>query len=134
MRQARRRRWTEDEVRRLKLLADGNVSAEYIAKSLERSVTSVKFKAHWLGLTLAQRAKAKMIDKTREPTVTAMHRQLMQYLRSGDWKSVTKIPVSASPTTLNRISSYGWIERRGAGARAEIKLTPAGLVALQARI
>ena len=134
MRRARRRRWTEDEVRRLKLLADGNVSAEYIAKSLERSVTSVKSKAHSLGLTLAQRAKAKMIDKTPGPTVTAMQRQLMQCLSSGDWKSVTKIPVSPSSTMLNRISSYGWIERRGAGSRAEIKLTPAGLVALQARI
>ena len=59
MTQARRRRWTEDEVRRLKLLADGNVSADYIAKSLERSVTSVKLKAHWLGLSLARRSKAK---------------------------------------------------------------------------
>ena len=75
-----------------------------------------------------------MMDKTPRPTVTAVQRQLMQYLRSGDWKIVTKIPVSASPTTLNRIGSYGWIERRGGGPRSEIKLTPAGLVALQARI
>ena len=75
-----------------------------------------------------------MIDKPPGPTVTAVQRQLMQYLRSGDWKIVTKIPVSASPTTLNRIGSYGWIERRGGGPRSEIKLTPAGLVALQARI
>lgn len=75
-----------------------------------------------------------MIDKTPGPTVTAVQRQLMQYLRSGDWKIVTKIPVSASPTTLSRIDSYGWIERRGGGPRSEIKLTAAGLVALQARI
>jgi len=75
-----------------------------------------------------------MTDKTPGPTVTAVQRQLMQYLRSGNWKIVAKIPVSASPTTLDRISSYGWIERRGGGPRSEIKLTPAGLVALQARI
>ncbi len=60
MKQANRRRWTEDDVRRLKLLADGNVSANSIAKSLERSVASVKLKAHWLGLSLAQRSKVKV--------------------------------------------------------------------------
>ena len=75
-----------------------------------------------------------MTGKSPRPTVTAVQRQLMQYLRQGDWKLVTTIPVSASPTTLSRISGYGWIERRGGGPRAEIKLTPAGLVALQARI
>jgi hypothetical protein len=58
----------------------------------------------------------------------------MQYLRSGGWKIVAKIPVSVSATTLRRISSYGWIERRGDGPRSEIKLTPTGLVALQAPI
>lgn len=72
-----------------------------------------------------------MINESPEPTVNAMQRQLMQYLRSGDWKLVAKLPVSASPVMLNRIADYGWIERRGGGSRSEIKLTPAGLVALQ---
>jgi hypothetical protein len=44
---------------RLKLLADGKVSADYSAKLLERSVTSVIAKAHWLHLTLARRLKVK---------------------------------------------------------------------------
>lgn len=60
MKRAKRQRWTEDDVRRLKLLADRNVSANSIAKSLERSVASVKIKAHWLGLSLAQRSKVKV--------------------------------------------------------------------------
>jgi hypothetical protein len=77
---------------------------------------------------------AEMIDKNPGPAVTAMQRQLMQYLRAGEWKIVTKIPVSASLRTLDRISSNGWIERRGFGPRSEIKLTPAGLAALQAPI
>jgi hypothetical protein len=54
-----KRRWTADDVRRLKLLADGNVSVEHIAKSLGRSVALVKGKAYWLGLSLARRAKKK---------------------------------------------------------------------------
>jgi hypothetical protein len=58
MSQQMRGRWTEEDVRRLKLLAEGNVTADYIAKSLDRSVASVKLKAHWLNLSLARR-KAK---------------------------------------------------------------------------
>jgi hypothetical protein len=54
-----RREWTEEEVHRLKLLADGKVSADYIAKSLNRSITSVKSKAQWLNLSLIRRLKAK---------------------------------------------------------------------------
>jgi hypothetical protein len=37
-----RRQWTKEDVHRLKLLADGNVSADYIAQSLDRSVASVR--------------------------------------------------------------------------------------------
>jgi hypothetical protein len=51
--------WTDEDIRHLKLLADQNVSADSIAKSLERSVGSVKLKARWLNLSLARRLKAK---------------------------------------------------------------------------
>jgi hypothetical protein len=54
-----RREWTKEEVRRLKLLADGKVSADYIAKLLKRSVTSVQAKAQWLNLSVARRLKVK---------------------------------------------------------------------------
>jgi hypothetical protein len=54
-----RREWTEEEIHRLKLLADGKVSADYIAKLLKRSVTSVKAKAQWLDLSVVRRLKAK---------------------------------------------------------------------------
>ena len=55
----RRREWTKEEVRRLKLLADGKVSADSIAKLLKRSVASVQVKAQWLNLSLARRLKVK---------------------------------------------------------------------------
>jgi hypothetical protein len=54
-----RREWTKEEVHRLKLLADGKVSADYIAKLLKRSVTSVQAKAQLLNLSVARRLKAK---------------------------------------------------------------------------
>jgi DNA-binding CsgD family transcriptional regulator len=50
--------WSKEEVHRLKLLADGKVSAR-IAKLLKRSIKSVKAKAQWLNLSLARRLKAK---------------------------------------------------------------------------
>ena len=39
---AKRPVWKEDDVRRLQLLADAKVSAETIAKTLDRSVAAVK--------------------------------------------------------------------------------------------
>jgi predicted transcriptional regulator len=58
----------------------------------------------------------------------------MQYLRAADWVLVSKLPISIGQRTLDRIVDNGWIERRGSGPRSEIKLTPAGLAALQAPI
>jgi hypothetical protein len=49
-----RREWTEEEVHRPKLLADGKVSAGYIAK--------FKARAQWLNLSLTRRVKAKGND------------------------------------------------------------------------
>jgi hypothetical protein len=75
-----------------------------------------------------------MISKNAEPTVKAGQRQLMQYLRSGDWTIAAKLPVAASDHMLNQLIGNGWIEQRGDGAKAEIKLTAAGLIALQAPV
>ena len=53
------REWTKEEIRRLKLLADENVSADYIAKLLNRSIASVIAQGQWLNLSLARRRKPK---------------------------------------------------------------------------
>ena len=50
----KKRPWTKDDVRRLRLLADSNISADSIAKFLGRSRASVTIKARWLKLPLAQ--------------------------------------------------------------------------------
>jgi len=47
--------WTKDDVRRLRLLADANISAVSIARFLGRSRASVTLKARWLKLPLAQK-------------------------------------------------------------------------------
>jgi hypothetical protein len=75
-----------------------------------------------------------MISKNADRRVLSSQRQVMQYLRSGDWKIVAKLPIAATAGALSRLADYGWIERRGGGLRSEIKLTPAGLAALQAPI
>jgi hypothetical protein len=53
------RPWTELEVRQLRVLAKGKVSAYYIAKSLGRLTGSVKLKARSLGVILYKKAKGK---------------------------------------------------------------------------
>jgi hypothetical protein len=75
-----------------------------------------------------------MISKNADRRVLSSQRQVMQYLRSGGWNFVAKLPIAATAGTLNRLADYGWIERRGGGPRSDIKLTAAGLAALQAPI
>jgi hypothetical protein len=75
-----------------------------------------------------------MISQNADRRVLASQRQVMQYLRAGDWNIVAKLPVTATAGALNRLADYGWIERRGGGPRSEIKLIAAGLAALQAPI
>ena len=53
------RTWTEDDIRRLKLLAGEGISAQSIARSLKRSIPSVKQRAAELKLSLTRRPKAK---------------------------------------------------------------------------
>ena len=72
-----------------------------------------------------------MRGKASEHGVNAGQRQLMQYLRAGGWVLVSKLPIAVGPRTLDQIVQNGWIEQQGSGPRSEIKLTPAGLVALQ---
>jgi hypothetical protein len=75
-----------------------------------------------------------MINTNSDRRVLASQRQVMQYLRSGNWSIVAKLPIAATAGALDRLVDYGWIERRGGGQRSEIKLTATGLAALQAPI
>ena len=75
-----------------------------------------------------------MIGSNADRRVSARERQVMHHLRSGDWKIVAKLTVPTTTSALDRLVDYGWIECRGVGPRFEIKLTTAGLAALQARI
>jgi hypothetical protein len=72
-----------------------------------------------------------MISKNVGRPVLSSQRQVLQYLRSGHWQIVAKLPVAVTVGALNRFADYGWIERRGAGPQSEIKLTAAGLAALR---
>ncbi len=51
-----RLRWTDEDVRRLRLVAEANIGVDAIPKSLGRTRASVKLKAYWLNLSLAQKA------------------------------------------------------------------------------
>jgi hypothetical protein len=108
---------TDDDMLR-KLLASG-MKAPAIALKINRTLGAI------------QSRKSKLKGSAAKPTVKALHRQLMQYLRSGDWKIVAKLPIVASDYMLIQLIGNGWIEQRGDGAKAEIKITKAGLLALQ---
>jgi hypothetical protein len=62
------------------------------------------------------------------------HRQVLQRLLSGEWKTLTQLGVMAGDGLLERLKKHGWIERRVVGRTHEIKITPAGVEALRARI
>ena len=72
--------------------------------------------------------------KGKASGVSAGQRQVMQYLRAGNWVMVSKLPSPVGERMFDRILQNGWIERRGTGPRLEIKITPAGLAALQAPV
>ena len=58
-------------------------------------------------------------------------RTVLQCLNLGDWKIVAHLPVSVGEMMLSRMCDYGWVETRGERQRTAIRLTPAGLNAMQ---
>ena len=57
-------------------------------------------------------------------------RNFMQYLRSGNWVSITALP--DSPSTRSKVVDLGWVEQRGTGPEIWYRLTESGLEALKA--
>ncbi len=72
-----------------------------------------------------------MRGKLSSAGVNALQRPLMNHLRSGGWAAISKLPVPVGQATIDRVVENGWVELRGDGRDAEIKLTPEGLIALQ---
>ena len=64
----------------------------------------------------------------------AIHRQLMQRLRSCEWRLVGSLEYKASNRVIGRLQSYGWIEQRDTPEGREIRMTAAGLSAMKAKI
>ena len=59
-------------------------------------------------------------------------RHFMQYLRSGNWVSVSALP--DGPSTKAKVVEFGWVERRGHGPEVCYRITESGLEALRAPI
>ena len=72
-----------------------------------------------------------MRGKSSAPGVNAIQRPLLNHLRSGGWAVISELPVPVGEATIDRVVKNGWAERRGDGLMSEIKLTSAGLDALQ---
>ena len=63
-----------------------------------------------------------------------IHRQILQRLLSGEWKTLIQLGVMAGEGLLERLHKHGWIERRALGRYPEIRITSAGIEAMRARI
>jgi DNA-binding PadR family transcriptional regulator len=61
-------------------------------------------------------------------------RSVMQNLSLTEWRSLSRLPVSAGQVMLRGIQRLGWIEIRGVNSRKEIRLTELGLEALRAHV
>lgn len=63
-----------------------------------------------------------------DPIPTAGQRQLLQRLRTDQWR-VAK----ASDRLLRTVLANGWVERRGKGEELELRLTTSGFEVLRAK-
>jgi hypothetical protein len=67
-----------------------------------------------------------------KPSATdSRQRQVLDCLRSGDWKSRDRLPVPVGDRMLQRLLEFRWIEKRGDAASTEIRITEDGLFALK---
>jgi hypothetical protein len=64
--------------------------------------------------------------------ITMAHRQMLDPLRSGEWKQASKLPIQISARSLDQMVANGWLERRDEGSNVEIRLTAVGLQILKA--
>jgi DNA-binding PadR family transcriptional regulator len=72
--------------------------------------------------------------KGEEMKADMRQRSVMQNLSLTEWRSLSRLPVSAGPVMLHGIQRQGWIEIRGVNSRKEIRLTELGLEALRAHV
>lgn len=68
------------------------------------------------------------------PAVTMGYRQVLDRLRSGEWKLIARMTIPVSSIALDRMVANGWVERRGEGNNVEIRITAEGLAALTALV
>jgi hypothetical protein len=75
-----------------------------------------------------------MTNKNSDEVPNMRQRTVLQQLSLADWRMVDRLPVSAGEATLSRLLHHGWIESRGEKHRATVRLTQAGLKAMQSPI
>ena len=72
-----------------------------------------------------------MTGKNSAEVVNMRQRTLLQYLDVTDWRLVSQLPIQAGEMMLSRLAHSGWIEMRGENQHTEVRLTQAGLRAMQ---
>jgi hypothetical protein len=74
------------------------------------------------------------MQSERHTFPNAIHRQLMQRLRSCEWRLVGSLGCKPSKRVIGRLQSYGWIEQRDTQGGREIRMTVGGLDAMRAKL
>jgi hypothetical protein len=72
-----------------------------------------------------------MTGKNSAEVPNMAQRTVLQCLDLDDWKIVSHLPVPVGERTLSRMCEYGWVETRGEKQHMSIRLTLAGLNAMQ---
>ena len=72
-----------------------------------------------------------MTGKNSAEVANMTQRTVLQCLNLDDWKIAARLPVSVGAMMLSRMCDYGWVEARGERQHPAIRLTPAGLKAMQ---
>jgi hypothetical protein len=68
------------------------------------------------------------------PGPNMSQRAVWQYLSLTDWKLANRLPIPTGEMMLSRLVLSGWIEMRGEDHHREVRLTQAGLKAMQSRV
>ncbi len=70
--------------------------------------------------------------KSDKPYANHPERQVLNYLRSGAWMVLNKLPVPAGERLVKAMEAKGWIELRGRGT--EVRITATGDAAVRAAV
>jgi len=113
-----------------------NVSVSTHSRNRYLDIGSKDFHLQLFLFSCAVFTEACMAKKDlRSPKISSVsadsrQRQILDCLRSGEWRSIHRLPVPVGAKSLEKLVSLGWIDIQGTISNPQIRITEIGLAAL----